>query len=352
MILFPVPAVRPRLHSPRRHATFRTMPQTCPTSVLARFCMVLMLSMALLLPASARGAEPASVPAAPPADEPPQEKQFVELELELDAYYTNIGLFLALTKTPIPHVGEKTEKEIYTTLLRRAYAPRFLVLEASVNPLPYLGTYIREDHRDFYDDARVSGSFNWVKAVTAGFEEPYAVSAFLGNVVDFDVPENKKIRGKGFSGLLYSTGTYHIKDNVLVRDDWEEIEWKVKGDWKTPDRKLSWSFRVGLKLHDNPDITDIYYLSFRRSRLDFDPRGQSVFNNSGFEYTVDLERGTLTAIRHYFYVDKKWPFEGKKMAFALAMGFVWESARKYSGALAAGSDAGGTQIILRPNIEF
>jgi hypothetical protein len=285
-----------------------------------------------------------------PAVEPKPER--LSLDLELDAYYTNLDLTIALTRTPIPHVGEKTEKELYLTLLSRAYAPRFLVLEGSVNPLPYLGTYIKEHHASFYEDAQVSGSFNWVQAVTAGFEEPYAVSVFLGNVVDFDVPETREIRGKGYSGLLYSQGTYHIKENTLIRDDWWETEWKVKGDRKTPERKLSWSFRFGLKLHGNPDITDIYYLSFRRSRLDFAPKTDSIFNNIGFEYTMDIERGTFTPIRHYFYVEKKWPIENWKMAFALATGFVWESAKKYSGALSSGQEGGSTQIILRPNIEF
>ncbi len=279
------------------------------------------------------------------------EPEWIKIEFEPDAYYTSLGLYLALTDTPIPHVGEKSEQELYLTLLSRAYAPRFLIIEGSVNPLPYLGTYIKEHHPGFYEEAQISGSFNWVQAVTAGFEEPYAVSVFLGNIVDFSIPGKKDTKGIGYSGLLYSEGTYHIKNNTLIRDDWWEMEWKVKGDRKTQDRKLGWSFRVGAKLHGNPDITDIYYLSFRRSRLDYKPKEDSVFNNSGFEYTVDLERGTFTPIRHYFYVDKKWPLGDWKMAFTLATGFVWESAKKYSGALAesAGSQ---TQIILRPNIEF
>jgi hypothetical protein len=40
------------------------------------------------------------------------------------------------------------------------------------------------------------------------------------------------------------------------------------------------------------------------------------------------------------------------MAFTLATGFIWESADKYSGSLAAGRTGSSTQIILRPNIEF
>jgi hypothetical protein len=299
------------------------------------------------------GAEPVQAPASPDSPvKPATAPEWVKLEFEPDAYYSSLGLYIALTSDPIPHVGEKSEKDLYLTLLSRAYAPRFLVIEGSVNPLPYAGTYIRERNESFYENAQTTGSFNWLQAVTAGFEEPYAVSVFLGNVVDFSIPEEKGSKGIGYSGLLYSRGTYHIRNNTLIRDDWWETEWKVKGDRKTQDQKLSWSFRFGAKLHGNPDITDIYYLSFRRSRLDYRPKDSSIFNNSGFEYTMDLERGTFTPIRHYFYVDKKWPFENKKMAFALATGFVWESAKKYTGALAADHSGSQTQIILRPNIEF
>jgi hypothetical protein len=74
-------------------------------------------------------------------------------------------------------------------------------------------------------------------------------------------------------------------------------------------------------------------------------------NNSGFEYTYDMDRKNLRPIRHYFYVDKKWPIENKQMALSLAVGFVWESADKYTGALAAGR-GNNFQFIIRPNIEF
>ena len=321
-------------------------------SLFRRLLLITLVSLSFFTVPSIK-AEPVQRPAQPAAaGEPSVAPEWVKLEFEPDAYYTNLGLYLALTKTPIPHVGEKSEKELYLTLLSRAYAPRFLVIEGSVNPLPYAGTYVKKNHSSFYEDAQITGSFNWIQAVTAGFEEPYAVSVFLGNIVDFSLPEEKASKGIGYSGLLYSRGTYHIKSNALIRDDWWEMEWKVKGDRKTQDQKLSWSFRFGAKLHGNPDITDIYYLSFRRSRLDYRPERDTIFNNSGFEYTVDFERGTFTPIRHYFFVEKKWPVEGKKMAFALATGFVWESADKYSGELASGKQGSSTQIILRPNIEF
>jgi hypothetical protein len=275
-----------------------------------------------------------------------------EVVFEPDAYYTNLELITALTHSPIQHVGEKTESEIYRTLLSgAAVLPRYLVLEASINPMPYLGVYIKKNHPDFYEDAQVSGSFNWIQALTAGFQEPWALSLLAGNVVGFTVPGNKDVKGNGYSGYLYSVGNYHIRNNELIHDRWQEIEWKMKGDRKSPVKKLSWSFRVGGKFHGNPYITDTVYLSFRRSRVDYQPETTSPFNNSGFEYTIDLNSKTFTPLRHYFYVEKKWPIEGRKIALALAVGFVWESASEYTGPLAIGQ-SNSFQFLLRPNIEF
>jgi len=306
----------------------------------------------VLVPPIAQGQTPPEAAGNKPvADQPEQFKRF-KFVFEPDAYYTDIELIIALTQAPIPHVGEKTEAEFYQTLLSgAAVLPRYILFEASVNPMPYLGVYLKKNERSFYDNAQLAGSFNWVKALTSGFEEPYAVSMLAGNVVSFDVPDRRDIKGNGYSGYLFSAGNYHIKDNSLVHDRWEEVEWKIKGDRKSPVKKLSWSFRVGAKLHGNPDITDIFYLSFRRSRLDYLPMDSSLTNNSGFEYTVDLDRRTLHSIRHYFFVDKKWPLNNQKMAFSLALGFVWESKEKYSGILAT-SKQDNFQFILRPNIEF
>lgn len=286
-----------------------------------------------------------------PAPEPEQFNRF-EFVFEPDAYYTNVELIVSLTRQPVPKVGEKKESEIYRMLLSRAaILPRFLVFEASINPLPYLGVYIKRNHPSFYAEAEISGSFNWVRAVTAGFQEPYAVSLLAGNVVDFEVPGNSDFTGNGYSGYLFSTGNYHIKNNTLIADRWKELEWKMKGDRKSPVKKLSWSFRVGAKLHSHPHITDIIYLSFRRSRLDYKIRERSLLNNSGFEYTLDMNRTSFTPMRHYFYVDKKWPLENRELAFTLALGFIWEAANKYSGPLDSG-EGRNFQFLLRPNIEF
>jgi hypothetical protein len=59
----------------------------------------------------------------------------------------------------------------------------------------------------------------------------------------------------------------------------------------------------------------------------------------------------LKPIRHYLFVDRKWPLPGRRLAVTLALGFLWESASKYSGSLAAGRSS-TTAYIVRPNLEF
>jgi hypothetical protein len=67
-------------------------------------------------------------------------------------------------------------------------------------------------------------------------------------VVSFDVSDGKEIKGNGYSRYLFSAGNYHIKDNLLIHDRWQEFEWKMKGDLKSQVKKLSWSLRIGAML--------------------------------------------------------------------------------------------------------
>jgi len=290
------------------------------------------------------------------AEERPENKTTVEIEL--DPYYSAIGVYNSLTGKPIPHLKVASELEIYKELITKFYKPRTLIIEASLNPLPYAGTLVRKHQPGFYKDMQWTSNLNVVQAVTAGFEEPWALSFFLGNVVSFDTI-NRSFQGKrnGYSGLLIDVGNYHIKDNVLVHDNWIQMEGKLKGEQILTDRSLRWSFRGGAKFHANRHIADSFFIGFRRSRTDFKETGGSFWlNNSGLEYVSDFSQSSLVPIKHSLVVDKKFPFKKSRAAFTLGLGFVWTSDKKYSGPLS--DEASGTktpnsfQFILRPNLEF
>ena len=275
------------------------------------------------------------------------------VEIELDPYYASVGVYRSLTGKPIPHLGAVPEIDIYSQLIRNFYKPRTLVLEASINPLPYAGTLIRRHQPSFYSHMKVSDNLNVVEALTAGFEDPWALSLFFGNVVTFE-SINKAFQGKrtGYSGLLLNAGNRHIKNNLLIRDNWFEMEGKLKGEQYLKNRTLRWSFRGGLKAHANRHIADSFYVGFKRSRTDFGDCRSFWLNNSGFEYVADFSRKKLEPLRHFFLVEKKFPV-GERSVLSVGTGFVWTSNRKYSGVL-ADKDAGHNsfQLMLRPNLEF
>jgi len=281
------------------------------------------------------------------AESEPGDGARTSFSLEFGAYYTSAGLYVPLTRDPIPNVGEKTELELYWALLPRSFPPRFLVVEASVNPMPCLGLLARAQAAEVYDASAVYPGMNLVRAVTAGFEEPWAVSLFLGNVVDFDVAGRKDTEGKGYFGGVLSAGNWHLKDNVLVDDPWVEAEAKLKGDRRSPVKKLSWSFRVGTKLHGNPDVVSSVYVGIRRSRVDY-AGGSFLVANSGVEWRLDL--GFDGAVQHQILlVDKKWPL--RSAAFSVAVGLLWDRGTQYRGALATPPPR-ALQLLLRPNVEF
>lgn len=273
---------------------------------------------------------------------------------ELDPYYSNGYMLLPLTEDPVPDMGRTDEFQVYRKLLYSSLVPRFLYMEVSVNPMPVAGVLIKKRARGFYDGMEAAEDLNLVQAVTAGFQEPYALSLFLGNVVLFsrDGQEESDNENKGFMGYLVSVGDHHIKDNELVSDFWSELEWKVKGDRTFFDHSLHWSFRVGAKLHGHPEIADTLYLALRRSHLDFAGEGNWFLHNSGFEYRIDMGTVSKAPVRQLLLMDKKFPMAWLRGAWKLEAGFLWEAAEKYSGSLREPGREDRWQVVFRPNIEF
>ena len=279
-----------------------------------------------------------------------QESSKAEVVKEWGAYYTSIGLYVPTSDDPFPEGGQLGEAEVYRQLFERSYRPNVIALEASIYPMPMLGVWLRSNHPGFYDNANVAGDLNLVQAVTAGFQEPWAVSAFFGSQMKFSRPgEEDKNTNRGVMGYLVSAGTKHIKSNVLVDDDWIEGEWKLKGDRVFEQERLSWSFRAGAKLNRNANIADTLYLGFRRSNLDFKSPFLSWLDNSRIDLFTEIGRPGL--LRQELIFGKKYPMSESRMAWEFDVGVIYERAAKYTGELAPLAKTGYT-LVFRPNIAF
>ncbi len=276
-----------------------------------------------------------------------------ELLWELDAYYSSLGLEVPLTNAPLPDGGTLSEREVYRQLFRASLRPRVLMLEASVYPMPMAGTWFKKHHPSAYaafDIADVGGNqLNLIDGLTAGFQEPWALSVFAGSAMAFSPRADSDNRG--YMGYLVSYGAKHIRNNVLIDDDWWELEWKLKGERERENDDLSWSFRLGVKNHGNPDIRDVAYIALRRSNLDYNAPLLAFLNNANLEFKTEVERRHFRFLRQEITVGYNIPLRSQGFALTLDTGFIYESQDKYTGPL-ADPTADNFTIVFRPNIKF
>jgi len=276
-----------------------------------------------------------------------------EFDYELDAYYSNVSWTTGLSNQAIPVVDNLQELEIYKTILKDSLTPDFILLEASINPMPIAGVLIRKQFPSLYVDGRSSGAMgNMVSSVTAGFDEPYALSLFTGRVLKFAPPKGMTTIGdnKGYIGYLFSLGGHHIQQNKLIRDNWLEVEWKVKGQRETELQYLSWSFRGGAKFHSHPEISDTFMLGVRRDRIDYQQAEDAFLRNLGVDYQVDMLQHNFKVSKQILLVDKHWPLQQGTLTVSLGLGVIWQTEAHYKGSLASAQDK--WTLILRPNIRF
>lgn len=281
------------------------------------------------------------------AEEQPAERPKMEFLTEWDAYYSNVGLYIPISDDPFPDGGRMNELDVYRQLFARSYRPNVVALEASVYPMPILGVWLRREHPGFYE---ISPSV--MQAVTAGFQEPWAVSAFFGSQMKFTRPgESERDSNRGYMGYLVSGGTKHIKNNVLIADDWLELEWKMKGERIFNEDRLAWSFRAGGRLNRNPEIADTFHFGLRRSNLDFKSPFLSFLDNSRIDLFTELGTSGTALLRQEIIFGKKYPMESRRMAWELDFGVIYEHASKYTGSLAPLAKTSFT-FVFRPNLVF
>jgi len=279
------------------------------------------------------------------------EKARTEVVWEWSPYYTSVELHVPISDEAPPDGGNMSESDVYRQLWARSFQPSVFVLEASAYPMPILGVWVRGHLPDFYQNATI-GTNNLVQTVTAGFQEPWAVSAFVGSQMKFSRPdEDRRETNRGYMGYLVSAGKKHIKENALIDDDWAEFEWKMKGERTFKDDRLSWSFRLGAKYNRNPDIADTAYLGISRSSLDFKSPFLSFLDNSRVTLFTEISRHSSSLLRQEIIFGKKYPTESRRLAWELDFGVIYERASKYTGSLAPLTTNSYT-FVLRPNLVF
>ena len=271
----------------------------------------------------------------------------------LTPYYSSVGMVFNLTKQPSLQIGKSEEFDVYKNLLFRSLVPEWATFEFSVYPMPLLGVGLKSNYSSIYDKLELSDTNNLVESVTAGFEEPYSLTLLLNNVTSYNANETSDAPNVGFMGYLISGGTHHIQRNELIRDNWYEFVWKVKGKFSTGPKILSWTFELGAKNHAHSEITDTVFVGIKRDQINYDGPAWSFLENTGFELRYTAAQNDLATVDQRFLVTKYFPeLSYKKMIFSLTVGVIHETEQKYSGNLSLNQRSNQTLFVIRPSVYF
>jgi len=283
-------------------------------------------------------------------------EDLVEYDYELDAYYSNISAFIDLDKdNNITDASSQSEVEIYSNLMLNSFNPNIFLVEAAVHPMSIFGLYFRKNNEDLYTKAKLQ-DFSLVKALTAGFEEPYAFSFFVGRMVIFknsESFEDERVgKNRAYIGYLVSVGDQTIKNNLVYYNRWVNFEYKLKGTREKKDRDLDWSFRVGYKANTNEGFVDTIYVGARRSSIDYKKSPWLLQYNSAFNIMLESNAKGFYLTSAEITIEKKFPLSwSEKTSFGIEVGYLYISSEKFTGPLRE-DGVDNHQLILRPNLKF
>jgi len=280
-------------------------------------------------------------------------EHLIEYDYELDAYYSNASIFIDLDPNhEITDATNYSEVDIYKDLLLNTFSPNIMLFEASIHPVGIAGLYFRQNHEEIYDEARIE-EMNLVKVLTAGYEEPYSLSFFIGRMMVFKNAKNNRVgKNRAYMGYLVTIGDYTIKDNQAHYDRWVNFELKLKGTREKENSDLDWSFRVGAKIHDNPNFADTIFIGARRSSINYNRSVWSLSYNNAFSTLLAVSADTFELTDAEIVLEKKWPIKSsRKISFGLGLGYLYNSGQKYRGAL-KNEGVNNHQLIFRPNLKF
>ncbi|MBA3066232.1 hypothetical protein FP828_07055 [bacterium] len=271
-----------------------------------------------------------------------------------DPYYSYAS-FSQILRTEKTLTQSSSETTLYVNLLKESFRPTAILCELFASPLPYAAAYAKNHNSGLYKNFDISGSANILNTLTAGEEDPWGVSLFMGKIVPF-----RPLKGTGgymgvaYSGGLLTMGKNHFKNNIIYTDTWAQWEWKIKGLMMTRFSKQVWSFRAGIKLHDNPAITDSFYLSLFRDRIDYAQRRFRFWRNSSFDVFAAFRKKDLKPVKLTLLLGRNFPRSLKKRSasYSISSGILWEGRRKYSGEMEENSGSPSIQFIVRPTIKF
>lgn len=251
-----------------------------------------------------------------------------------DFYHSYANLYYQLQREPPVYIFQESETGLYRDLLKRSYLPSYALVELTLYPTTTLSAWIASNHRDFYDQFTVIGDINLIGSISGGYQEPWSVSLFLGQLAPFitmDDEENLLVVATGVGGLVLTGGLYQIFNNCLLRSDWYRIEWKLKGESLTDSIVYDWDIKIGYRHYGLREIDNTLLFCYTRDRMSLGRFDWRWLENSRQEFELQFpltrQGGRMSRLRLIY--GKAIPF--RRWMIGLGIGVIYENRRQYEG---------------------
>ncbi|MCH7940250.1 MAG: hypothetical protein IID13_10985 [Candidatus Marinimicrobia bacterium] len=255
-------------------------------------------------------------------------------------------------------IWQENEFRLYRDLLVRSIRrPRYLLLEATAYPLADISAWLQTAAPLTYRRFNLGKEFNLVRSLGAGFQEPWSVSLFLGQIDDFwELTDDDQlvVASSGISGLVLTAGWQQFFDNAVVPAGWLKAEWKLKGRGSHGSLQRSWNLNVGYRWYGLRQLDNPLIFSFRRQRTNRDRLDWGLARNtiSLVELHLPPARAADGFTRIQLEFSKVFPLW--KVLAGLKIGYLSENRREYN----AGAKAFGdrrvqqSEIFIQPVVFF
>ncbi len=290
-------------------------------------------------------------------------------QFSYDIYKPYSQIFINLKRFSSPVVINKGEEfQIYSMLFERMLSPKYVLFQTTFYQMTALSSFLETDHSIIYHRFNSISDINLLRSFGSGYEEPYAFTLFVGNILFLSYGEKtnqlqskKPQAGSALAGVGYSFGKHQVLDNIYLHDFWQQLELILVGNLHEPERrKMSWNFRIGLKFHNNGLLRDVYVLTFERNHTSWTANNLSITQNSVFKYQSYVPQSFSNRppffVYHLLTYGKKFPVEifKRKIFLLFGGGFKWEWVHLYDRNLNKFNEkpSGHITWLIQPNIEF
>jgi len=173
----------------------------------------------------------------------------------------------------------KSEKDIYLwsegeallfrRMAREGLNPGYAALEVTTYPMGWGTAILPETAPKLYSAFSLTQDWNLWESLGAGFQEPWSISLFLGDMAtiwDLDSTYSLVPVASGASGWVLTAGSQELISGRVTNDRWSRLEWKLKGS-NRGSFPVEWDIKIGYRWEANPDRPD--GLTFRYYRENF-----------------------------------------------------------------------------------